>query len=72
MLYILMEEHLSNLMQKFVARAKLFESHGVLKPIIKLAALDVNKKSNLKSLMLIEIGTKARPLFSSNLLCDEQ
>ena len=57
----------------FVARAKLFESHGgVLKPIIKLVALDVNKKSNLKSLMLIEIGAKARPLFSSNLLCDEQ
>ena len=29
-----------------------------LKPIAELVALDVNKKANLKSLKLIEIGTK--------------
>ena len=47
MLYTSMEELLSNLMQKFVARAKLFESNGVLKPTTELIALDVNKKVNL-------------------------
>ena len=67
MLYTSMEELLSNLMQKFVAKAKLFESNGVLKPTAELIALDVNKKVNLKSLKLIEIGTKARALFASNL-----
>ena len=67
MLYTSMEELLSNLMQKFVAKAKLFESNGVLKSTTELIALDVNKKVNLKSLKLIEIGTKARALFASNL-----
>ena len=66
MLYSSMEELLSNLMQKFVAKAKLFESNVVLQPTTELA-LDVNKKANLKSLKLIEIGTKARALFTSNL-----
>ena len=32
MLYSSMEELLSNLMQKFFAKAKLFEANGVLKP----------------------------------------
>ena len=72
MLYTSMEELLSNLMQKFVARAKLFESNGDLKPTTELIALDVNKKVNLKSLKLTEIGAKARALFASNLLCAEQ
>ena len=71
MLYSSMEELLSNLMQKFVAKAKLCESNVVLQPTTELA-LDVNKKANLKSLKLIETGTKARALFGSNLLCDEQ
>ena len=53
-----MDELLSNLMQKFVAKAKLLESNGVLKPPTELVALDVNKKANLKSAKLIEIGTK--------------
>ena len=44
-----MEELLSNLMQKFVAKAKLFEPNGVLKPTTELVALDVNKKASLKS-----------------------
>ena len=65
MLYTSIEELLSNLMQKVVAKAKLCESNGVLKPTTELAALDVNKKANLKSLKLIEIGTKARALFAS-------
>ena len=43
-----------------------------LKPTTELVALDVNKKANLKSLKLIQIGTKARALFASNLFCDEQ
>ena len=67
-----MEELLSNLMQKFAAKAKLFESNGVLKPTTELVAFDVNKKANRKSLMLIEIGTKARAMFARNLLCDKQ
>ena len=67
-----MEELLSNLMQKFVAKAKLFESNGVLKSATELVALDVNRKANLKSAKLIEIGTKVMVLFASNLLCDEQ
>ena len=66
MLYTSMEELLSNLMQKFVAKAKLCESNVVLQPTTELA-LVVNKKANLKSLKLIEIGTKARALFASNL-----
>ena len=47
MLCTLLEELLRNLMQKFVAKAKLFESNGVLKPTTKLFALDVNKKQIL-------------------------
>ena len=70
MLYTSMEELLSNL--KFVAKAKLFESNGVLKPATGLVALDVNRKGNLKSLKLIETGIKARALLTRNLLCDEQ
>ena len=59
-------------MQKFVAKAKLFQSDCVLKSTTELVALDVNKKVYLKSVKLIEIGTKDRALFASNLLCDEQ
>ena len=47
MLCTLLEELLRNLMQKFVVKAKLFESNGVLKPTTKLVALDVNKKQIL-------------------------
>ena len=39
-----MGDFLSNLMQKVVAKAKLFESNGVLKPAIVFVALDINKK----------------------------
>ena len=67
-----MEELLSNPMQRFVAKTKLFESNGVLKPTTGLVALDINKKANTKSLKLIETGIKARALFARNLLCDEQ
>ena len=45
-------------MQKFVAKAKLFQSNCVLKSTTELVALDVNKKVYLKSVKLIEIGTK--------------
>ena len=48
MLYTSMEELLSNLMQKFVAKAKLFESNGVLKPTTEFVALDVDKKKKKK------------------------
>ena len=67
-----MEEFLSNPMQRFVAKTKLFESNGVLKPTTGLVALDINKKANTKSFKLIETGIKARALFARNLLCDEQ
>ena len=63
-----MEEHLSNPTQRFVVKGKLFESNGVLKPNTQLVALSANKKANLKSTWLFEIGTKARALFASNLL----
>ena len=59
-------------MQKSVAKKYLFWSNGSAKSSSELVKLDVYNRNHQKSLRLIEIGTKAKVLFSGNLVWDEK
>ena len=60
------------LMQKFVAKKYLFQANVSAKSSSEIVKLDVYNKNHQKSLRLIEIGTKAKVLFSGNLVRDEK
>ena len=59
-------------MQKSVAKKYFFWSNGSAKSSSELVKLDVYNRNHQKSLRLIEIGTKAKVLFSGNLVWDEK
>ena len=67
-----MEKLLFCLVQKFVAKKYLFQANGSAKSSSELVKLDVYDRNHQKSLSLIEIGTKAKVLFSGNLVLDEK
>ena len=67
LLYSSMEKLLF-LMQKFVTKKYLFWSNGSAKSSSELVKLDVYNRNHQKSSRLIETGTKAKVLFSGNLV----
>ena len=71
LLYSSMEKLLF-LMQKFVTKKYLFWSNGSAKSSSELVKLDVYNRNHQKSSRLIETGTKAKVLFSGNLVWDEK
>ena len=67
-----MEKLLFYLMQKFVVKKYLFQANGEAKSSSQLVKLDVYNRNHQKSLRLTEIETKAKVLFSGNLVRDEK
>ena len=59
-------------MQKFVVKKYLFHANGSAKSSSEPVKLDFYNRNHQKSLRLIEIGTKAKVLFSGNLIQDEK
>ena len=70
MLYSSKGKLLFCLMQKFVAKKYLFQANGSAKSSSQLVKLDLYKRNHQNSLRLIEIETKAKVVFSGNLVRD--
>ena len=59
---------LANMLKNFVSKRALYREDGVtMKPAAQLKLVNQNKESNLKSLNLIEVGTKAKRLLSASI-----
>ena len=60
---------LTNMLKNFVSKRVLYHEDGVtMKPATQLKLINLNKESNLKSLNLIGVGTKAKSLLSASIL----
>ena len=60
---------LINMLKNFVSKRVLYCEDGVtVKPATQLNLISLNKESNLKSLNLVEVGTKAKHLLSASIL----
>ena len=60
---------LTNMLRNFVSKRVLYREHGVaMKPATQLKLINLNEESNLKSLNLIEVGTKGKRLLSASIL----
>ena len=60
---------LTNMLKNFASKRMLYREDGVtMKPATQLKFINLNKDSNLKSLNLIEVGTKAKHLLSASIL----
>ena len=60
---------LTNMLKNFVSKRVLYRKYGVtMKPATQLKLISLNTESNLKSLNLIEGGTKAKRLLSASIL----
>ena len=57
------------MLKNFVSKRVLYREDGVtMKPATQLKLINLNKESNLKSLNLIEVGTKAKHLLYASIL----
>ena len=57
------------MLKNFVSKRVLYCEDGItMKPATQLKLMNLNKESNLKSLNLIEVGTKAKHLLSASIL----
>ena len=60
---------LTNMLKNFVSKMVLYhEVRVTMKPATQLKLINLNKESNLKSLNLIEVRTKAKRLFTASIL----
>ena len=60
---------LTNMLKNFISKRVLYHEDGItMKPATQLKLISLNKDFSLKSLNLIEVGTKAKHLLSASIL----